>query len=185
MSTRRVTRIDELPQDVPPARDLWPGIAAAIAREIGADKVAMMEAVPARRRTWMPLAGMAAAVALVAFGVVIGLQLQATPSSAVANVAARQGADGSVLPAAWRDDEYRTQRAALMAEVQSRLQTMPPAEREKVAASLRTLQRSITDIEAALGRDPANALLQELLVDSCQEEMRALAAVRDSGSQES
>ena len=33
-------------------------------------------------------------------------------------------------------------------------------------------------------RDPANALLQELLVNSCQEEMRALTAVRDSGSQE-
>ena len=32
--------------------------------------------------------------------------------------------------------------------------------------------------------DPANALLQELLVNSCQEEMRALTAVRDSGSQE-
>ena len=61
---------------------------------------------------------------------------------------------------------------------------LTPAEREKVAASLATLRRSIGEIEAALGRDPANALLQELLVSSCQEEMRALTAVRDSGSQE-
>ena len=58
------------------------------------------------------------------------------------------------------------------------------SERDKVAASLQTLRRSIADIEAALGRDPANALLQELLVNSCQEEMRALTAVRDSGGQE-
>ena len=58
------------------------------------------------------------------------------------------------------------------------------AEREKVAASLATLRRSITEIEAALGRDPANALLQELLVSSCQEEMRALTAVREAGGQE-
>ena len=35
-----------------------------------------------------------------------------------------------------------------------------------------------------IGKDPANALLQELFVNSCQEEMRALTAVRDSGSQE-
>jgi hypothetical protein len=61
---------------------------------------------------------------------------------------------------------------------------MPEDERKKVAASLATLQRSISEIEAALGRDPANALLQELLVSSCQEEMRALTAVRDAGSQE-
>ena len=61
---------------------------------------------------------------------------------------------------------------------------MPEAERVKVAASLKTLQRSINEIEAALGKDPANALLQELLVNSCQEEMRVLTVVRDSGSQE-
>jgi hypothetical protein len=89
-----------------------------------------------------------------------------------------------VRPAALRDAEYRRQRDALVVEAEARLQSMPPAEREKVAASLRTLQRSISDIEAALGRDPANALLQELLVSSCQEEMRALTAVRDSGGQE-
>ena len=76
------------------------------------------------------------------------------------------------------------QRDQLIVEVQDRLQAMPEAEREKVSASLKTLQRSIREIEAALGRDPANALLQELLVSSCQEEMRALTAVRDTGRQE-
>ena len=88
------------------------------------------------------------------------------------------------MPAALRDANYRKQRDALLVEVQNQLNTMPAAEREKVAASLATLRRSIGEIEAALGRDPANALLQELLVSSCQEEMRALTAVRDAGSQE-
>ncbi len=92
--------------------------------------------------------------------------------------------DPDMLPAALRDADYRKQRDALLVEVNNRLQTMPEAERAKVAASLATLRRSISEIEAALGRDPANALLQELLVNSCQEEMRALTAVRDSGSQE-
>ena len=85
-----------------------------------------------------------------------------------------------MMPAA----NYRKQRDALLVEVQAKLQSMPEAEREKVASSLATLRRSIGEIEAALGRDPANALLQELFVSSCQEEMRALTAVRDSGSQE-
>ena len=32
--SKRVTRIDELARDIPPARDLWPGISAAIEAEI-------------------------------------------------------------------------------------------------------------------------------------------------------
>ena len=68
--------------------------------------------------------------------------------------------------------------------MQAKLATMSPAEREKVGASLTTLKKSIQEIEDALGHDPANALLQELLVSSCQEEMRVLTTVRDSGRQE-
>jgi len=89
-----------------------------------------------------------------------------------------------MMPAALRDANYRKQRDVLLGEVDKKLATMPAPDREKVAASLATLRRSISEIEAMLGHDPANALLQELLVNSCQEEMRALTAVRDSGSQE-
>jgi hypothetical protein len=100
-----------------------------------------------------------------------------------ANSPVVQGA-ADLMPAALRDADYRKQRDALLVEVDDRLKSMPAAEREKVGASLATLRRSIREIEAALGRDPANALLQDLLVSSCQEEMRALTAVRDAGSQE-
>ena len=41
-----------------------------------------------------------------------------------------------LIPAALRDAKYRKQRDALLVEVQAKLQTMPAAEREKVAASL-------------------------------------------------
>jgi len=174
---RRVKRIDELAQSLPPARDLWPGIAAAIE----ADRAAAMDSTP-RRTRWLPAAGMAAAVALVTVGIFIG-RIITPPTVTVAGTPATQGSPGMV-DAALRDANYRKQRDALLVEVQNQLNTMPAAEREKVAASLATLRRSISEIEAALGRDPANALLQELLVNSCQEEMRALTAVRDSGSQE-
>jgi hypothetical protein len=125
---------------------------------------------------------MAAAVALVTIGIFIGRVISPSPVT-IAGTTIAQGSPG-MLPAALRDANYRKQRDVLLAEVDKRLAAMPEADREKVAASLRTLKRSISDIEAALGRDPANALLQELLVNSCQEEMRALTAVRDSGSQE-
>jgi hypothetical protein len=179
MTTRKVNRLDELAQDVPPSRDLWP----AIAQAIEADKVSGFAPAKPRRPLWMPALGMAAAVALVAIGVIIGQNFGSRVEMApTANNAQSRNPD--MLPAALRDANYRKQRDALLVEVNDRLQTMPAAEREKVAGSLATLRRSISEIEAALGKDPANALLQELFVNSCQEEMRALTAVRDSGSQE-
>ncbi len=178
MNVRRVNRIDELAQSLPPSRDLWPAIAAAIE----ADRAAA--ATPAHRRSrWLPAVGMAAAVALVTLGVFIGRIITPAPQT-VAGTATTQQGEIALMPAALRDANYRKQRDALLLEVDNRLKSMPAAEREKVAASLATLRRSIGEIEAALGRDPANALLQELLVSSCQEEMRALTAVRDAGSQE-
>ncbi|HEV7608208.1 MAG TPA: hypothetical protein VGO61_12770 [Steroidobacteraceae bacterium] len=174
---RRVNRIDELAQNLPPARDLWPAISAAIEadRTVGAPPHS-----GTRRSRWLPAAGMAAAIALVTFGVFLGRAFAPVTSTPVAQT--QNSPD--IIPAVRRDANYRKQRESLLVEVQNRLNKMPPAERDKVGASLATLRRSIGEIEAALGRDPANALLQELLVNSCQEEMRALTAVRDSGSQE-
>ena len=178
MTTRQVKRLDELALSVPPARDLWPAISAAIE----ADKAANAPAVQgARRYGWRPAAALAAAVALVTVGVYIGKAMTPPAGPSLANTQS----GGDVVHAAFeRDANYRKQRDQLMTEVQKRLQSMPAAERDKVSASLNTLRRSITEIEAALGRDPANALLQELLVSSCQEEMRALTAVREAGGQE-
>jgi hypothetical protein len=177
MSVRRVKSIDELTQNVPPARDLWPAIAAAIE----ADRAAIAPRANASRR-FLPAYGMAAAVVLITLGVFIG---RAFAPVTVMPVAAAGSEDPGFLPTALqRDAHYRQQREVLLLEVQHRLNAMPAGEREKVASSLATLRRSISEIEAALGRDPANAMLQELLVNSCQEEMRALTVVRDSGSQE-
>jgi hypothetical protein len=179
MTTRRVNRLDELAQSMPPARDLWPAISAAIE----ADKAAAVAPAQASRRYgWRPAGAMAAAVALVTVGVFIGKAI--TPATGPA-IAGTSNAPSEIMQTSLgRDANYRKQRDALMVEAQNRLATMPTAEREKVAASLATLRRSIIEIEAALGREPANALLQELLVSSCQEEMRALTAVREAGGQE-
>lgn len=177
--TKRVTRIDELAQGLPPPRDLWPAISAAIE----ADKAEAAAPAPVTRRFgWRPAAGaMAAAVALVTVGVFIGKAITPTVDITAGN---QPQSTDLIKTAIQRDADYRQQRDVLVGEVQKRLAAMPAAERDKVSASLATLRRSITEIEAALGRDPANALLQELLVSSCQEEMRALTAVREAGGQE-
>ncbi len=111
---RRVNRIDELAQNVPPARDLWP----AIAQAIEADRA---EAAPAglgarARSRWLPAAGMAAAVALVTLGVFIGRIFAPVTSVTVASTPVMQGA-ADLMPAALRDANYRKQRDALLVEV--------------------------------------------------------------------
>src|SRR5687768_10519624 len=127
MSTRRVKRFDELAQDLPPTRDLWPAISAAIEAEKAAERAA---GAPRRRTFWMPAAGMAAAVALVAIGVLIGRGL--TPELVVPplTTTAHPG-NPDVRPAALRDADYRKQRDALLVEVNNRLNAMPEPEREK------------------------------------------------------
>ena len=184
----RITRIDELKRDIPPGRDLWPAIAAAIEADKAQKTADATQLAAPRRPRWLPAAGLAAAAALVAIGVLIGQNLGTDLGKSGADplvATTIQPANPEVVrTAVQRDAEYHKQRDALLVEVQARLKTMPTEERAKVEASLATLQRSIEEIKVALGTDPANALLNELLVSSCQEEMRVLTTVRDSGSQE-
>ena len=46
--------------------------------------------------------------------------------------------------------------------------------------SLATIQQAKQELESALGKDPGNALLQELLVNTYQDEMRVLTDVREA-----
>ncbi len=47
--------------------------------------------------------------------------------------------------------------------------------------SLATLRGAIADLRGALGTDPGNLLLQEMLVNSYQDEIRVLTAVKEAG----
>lgn len=181
MTTRRVKGLDELPRDIPPARDLWPAIAQAIQADLA------MKAVPDTRRRvgWWPAVGLAASVALVSIGVWIGHGIKSGPDTVAGPTPTPAPiSDAGMVKASLRQAQYEKQRDQLWTEVQAKLDTMSPAEREKVGKSLATLKQSIEEIKTALGHDPANALLQELLVSSSQEEMRVLTTVRDSGRQE-
>src|SRR5688500_791047 len=97
---RLVKRLDELAPSLPPPRDLWP----AIAQAIEADRAAAAHSVPRRRTWWMPAAGMAAAVALVSLGVLIGKNIESGTNPVTASN--RQGGDPAVMPAALRDANY-------------------------------------------------------------------------------
>jgi hypothetical protein len=78
------------------------------------------------------------------------------------------------------DPRYQEQRAALVRELQARLAALPQPQRDKVTASLQAIEKAKADLEEALGHDPSNALLQELLVNTYQDEMRVLTDVHEA-----
>lgn len=163
--------IGELRRDIPPPRDLWPGISAAIG------------ASPTRRRIGAavrPAWALAAAVACVAVGVWIG---RASAPGAARITTTEPSPSSAEL--AWRvryapGARFERTREQLLGEVGARLAGLPPKARAEVQASLETVRRARATIEQALGRDPGNALLQEMLVNSYQDEMRVLTTVRES-----
>jgi hypothetical protein len=188
---RRVSSLAELPQSLEPGRDLWPQIEARLheARGEGAADTARTAAAP---RRGVPLRWLAAAamVASVAVGVWIGRSMlpAAAPAAPTAQHDNVQGAapwlnGPNALDASYvSDPRYERQRAALLRSLQARLAALPPLSREKVMASLAAIEKAKQDLEQALGKDPSNALLQELLVNTYQDEMRVLTDVPEASN---
>lgn len=164
----RVTSLRELQQDIAPERDLWASIERSIKEDVA------LRARPAQlRHRWFVPFGIAAAMSFLAIGLWIG-----RASIDVAPMIADRPVDGAVLPAVLEvDADYSALRARLEERAFAGLANLSDEERNKVAASLSTIQQAVKELEDALGKDPSNALLQVLLVQSCQEEMRVLATL--------
>jgi hypothetical protein len=197
---RKVGSLGELARNVAPPRDLWPSIAAQISAVDASREVPASE----RRRlrpTGMQWAALAAVVSALAIGMWLGRSVlpssAAKPPAVVANAETpvRPATDGlyansqnsaavdpNTVPASFvTDPRYTMQRAALIQGLDAQLKTLPPDTQQKVATSLATIRTSIQELQDAIGKDPANALLQELLVNSYQDEMRVLTAVHEAG----
>ena len=193
---RRVLSPADLPPALQPRRDLWPGIAQAIAglpQDATLDPAApRSRAAPdfdaaaaggassrlswrrsTRPRAWTYGLGLAATVACLAIGAWIGRATLPAPVRA---------GDPALQAAAFAPDaRFTRERQALLAQAGLGLARLAPEERRQVEASLATLRQAIADIRRALGEDPGNLLLQEMLVNSYQDEIRVLSAVKEAG----
>jgi len=166
MSDRPVRTLSELPRELTPPHDLW----SRIEREI---------APPVRRlrplhSPW-PVAFAAAIAGAFVLGVWIDRELRPAQNPALPSVL-----DPRLQPTAFLDARDVRARARLLEALPAALAKLPPDSRAKVLASIATINRSLGDIQAALGRDPDNALLQQLLVDTFTDEMRVLSTVQDT-----
>lgn len=196
----KIISLRDLPRDVAPPRDLWKGIEAQIRAGAAAGDTAEERTTGGRtakharsgwrprlaRTEWVRGLSAAAVIAALAVGIWIGREgwpIGGRPMVAPLPLQAAAGKQTDALHAAFMmDARYTRQRDELAKNLQARLAELPPESRAKVIASLATIHKSIQDLQAALGRDPTNALLQELLVNTYQDEMRVLTAVHDAGS---
>jgi hypothetical protein len=194
------TSLRDLPQAVQPPRDLWAGIEARIAAERQTDGAADLQgntvtdlatrrATSARRFSRLRWMAAAAVIAALAVGMWVGRTVLPT-TRPIANPAGGANTTASLpksnngaaaLQAAYVvDPKYRQQREDLEKSLGAQLAALPPDSRAKVIASLATIHKSMQDLETELGKDPSNALLQELLVNTYQDEMRVLTTVHEA-----
>ena len=187
---RRLGSIADLPQSIQPPRDLWASIESTLREDANSASGRKTRRMTTYRPTGLQITALAAVVAALAVGVWIGRTLLPTspgvnaPVTATNIPSAQPRAGQQAVPAAFvTDPRYLRQRAALLRSHDAELEKLPPETRAKVATSLATIRQSMKDIEAALGRDPSNALLQELLVNTYQDEMRVLTTVQSSAAE--
>jgi len=183
---KRVSSLRDLPRSIEPGRDLWAGIEAKIA----AERARTVAEVPARRASHERLRWIAAAamIAALAIGVWIGRSVLPTGNSGAPPVARQNPpvthttADpaAAIQAAYFADPKFRDQRAALEKSLEAKLATLPPDSRHKVLDSLAAIDKPKQVLEEALGKDPTNALLQELLLNTYQDEMRVLTTVHEA-----
>lgn len=186
----KVTSLRDLPLAVEPPRDLWAGIEARIKAEAqSAEKEATPVKATPRRPAQLRWLAVAAMIGTLAVGVWIGRSVLPTVGPTPQLVTPGPGTvaqtqpnnSATLIQASYlADPKFREQRAALVKSLEAKLASLPPDSRAKVIDSLATIHKSMQDLEAALGKDPTNALLQELLLNTYQDEMRVLTTVHEA-----
>lgn len=152
--------LGDLPREVSPSRDLWPGIEGRIRRRRAA-----------ARSAWSYGLAASVLVAVAAGGLWAGFHMQkqgGTPQEIVAV--------GTSAPV----DPYLAQRAAFAEQSVQSATDLAPATRAVILRNLRIIEGSMQDIQAALDKDPNNPRLRALLFDLYQNEARLLAATQQA-----
>jgi hypothetical protein len=169
----------ELPKDVAPPHDLWPGIAARLGE---AEK-------PAARRFRWPLA-LAAGVLVASVSALLTWSLvrapegpapstqiaQTTPAPAPTDIVPVKYGPNSGLSA--KDLVARDQ---LLAQFRGKFANLRPETRAAIAKNLEIMQKAADDIDAALAKDPASGMLKGMLVGTYKQELQLYSTVVTAG----
>ena len=162
----------ELPKDVAPPRDLWPGIAARLGQEQQRPQK------PVFRWPLALAAGflVASVSALLTWGV---MREPATPVPAIARTAA---GTADIVPVSYGPNSGLTARElaardALLAQFRGKFASLKPETREAILKNLAIMQAAADEIDAALAKDPASGMLKGLLVGTYKRELQLYSTV--------
>lgn len=178
MSEAPRDRLDELlasvPRDVRPERDLWSAIQAEIDPSHAAPR-------SRRMRTMWQIA--ASAVLVIGSSATTYFVMRAqTTRSAQAQIEMPAPAL-TAMPAKFGVQElgadYQKTHAALEAQFERRIATLPPVTQAKLRRNLADLRKAAHEIAQTLAQQPSNPLLQELLMSTYQSELQLLTQVNE------
>ena len=162
--------LKRLPTEIQPERDLWSGVAAAIAQERQ----------PKRSTVWTMR--IAAALACVALGTGIGYGLLrhenalAPGGGQIAQGAQREINSWLVKPV-MMDEGYQKARMQLAGEFFRRIADLPENDRARVQKGLRQIEDGLRELNDALKSHPDSVLLQQLALSAYQQELEYMQNV--------
>lgn len=156
-----------LPNSVPPARDLWPGIESRLATRAAVPVRSPVAGGAPAVRSW---ARLAAAFGLILFGAGVGTlwQRRLAPSGFAAEQA-----------------RYAAASAELARKLTADPAVIAPATRAVVERNLAIIDRAIREAETALAADPGNTPLEQMLVARYRQRLALLRHATGAGRMES
>jgi hypothetical protein len=147
-------QLESLARDIPPPRNLWPGIAGRLRTS------------PRRARPMVFAAAAAVAGACLAsaltWAVLHGRQTSQAPQLAAAHAPTFDEP---------RNPRYVAARDSLELNFRDRLKLLDPATRAQIEASLAVIRQAHEDIRKALASDPASPVLEQLWQSTWHDEL--------------
>lgn len=173
-----LARAGELPKDIEPPRDLWPGIAARLGEAPRESRD--------RGFRW-PMA-LAAGFAVAAVSALLTWGLMRPSPAPAPTVVAQQPAPtpDDIVPVSYGPNSGLTAaelaaRDALVAQFRESFTKLKPETRVAIVKNLAVMQAAANEIDAALARDPASRMLRGMLFGTYKQELQLYSAVVTSG----
>jgi len=167
----------ELPKEIEPAHDLWPGIAARLSE-------APRESRP-RTFNWPAALAAGFVVASVSALLTWGLLRDSGPAAQV-QIAATQAEDAAIVPVNYGPNSGITAnelvvRDELLAQFREKFGQLKPETRDAIVKNLAVMQKAADEIDAALAKDPASGMLKGFLVGTYKQELQLYSSVVTAG----
>jgi anti-sigma-K factor RskA len=188
LDPRLAARLEGLPRELAPSRDLWPGIASRLGPAMAAKEPPRLPAAVYAPRTFWRQAAAAVLSAAIGAGV-MWLALGGGRPAAEPGIAGTQSA--RAVPVSYTEapagDDYRLIEAdylrakeALWVSVYARRDRFSPATLEAVEKNFAIIDQAIFDLRQALAEDPGNRRLEGELYRNHRRGLDLLRRLADS-----